>query len=101
MRERHAREARETVDLARKLEAVPQVARGASADEPGGWRLAYSLMEMDGSMSRIQQTLTRIRNEEVDPAELHGLLTDIGEELRHVLYHVKDSQFYEYLAAVE
>lgn len=101
MSDNHAREARETVDLARKLEIVPQVARLASADEPGGWRVAYSLMEMDGSMSRIQEVVMRIRSEEVDAEQLHGLLIDIGEELRHVLYHVKDSGFYDYLEIVE
>jgi len=101
MSERHAREAQETLELARKLEAVPEVARTASPGEPGGWRLAYSLTEMDASMSRIQQTLSRIRNEEVVPTELHGLLIDIGDELRHVLYHVKDSGFYAYLGTVD
>ena len=99
MNQRHSHELRETVDLARKLEAVPSVGKIASADEPGGWRLAYSLMEMDESMSRFQQTLARIRKEDVEPGELAALLTDIGEELRHVLYHVKDSSFYDYLAA--
>jgi hypothetical protein len=95
--ERHARAAGETAALAQKLQVVPQVHALDATDEPGGWGLAYSLMEIDESLSRFRELLARVKADNLDAGELHGLLIDIGEELRHVLYHVKDSQFYGYL----
>ncbi|MEW6743529.1 MAG: hypothetical protein AB1486_12300 [Planctomycetota bacterium] len=29
--------------------------------------------------------------------DIEGVLLDIGEELRHALYHIKASRFYSYL----
>ena len=31
------------------------------------------------------------------PEELFDVLIDIGEEFRHILYHIHDPKFYKYL----
>lgn len=36
-------------------------------------------------------------NDKASPAELFDALLDIGEELRHILYHIHDPKFYRYL----
>lgn len=102
MNERHARDARETAALGEKLQVLPQVRALDSADEPGGWQLAYALTEIDDSLSRIRDLVTRIRTSEEGNAEaVQSRLIEIGVELRHIMQHVKDSKFYDYLAPPE
>jgi len=41
--------------------------------------------------------LPKLLNEDLSPEELNEVLLDIGEELRHILYHIKDPRFFGYL----
>lgn len=68
-------------------------------DEPESSRLAYSLLELQGSFEKLskemipQMSSGDIKNEE----ELDDLLNDIGEEFRHILYHIHDPKYFRYL----
>jgi hypothetical protein len=45
----------------------------------------------------LDALLPRLLNDSLEPDELNEVLLDIGEELRHVLYHIRDPKFFGYL----
>ncbi len=47
--------------------------------------------------AKLQQELMPKLTIAKDSDSVDGVSTDIGEELRHVLYHVKDSGLFDYL----
>ncbi len=87
-----------TERLAQVLSRCPSVAKYDTPTEPGAWRMAYSFVHLEKSCraifnDRVRVLLTRDLNGE----EINDLLLEIGEELRHVLYHIRDMEFYRYL----
>jgi hypothetical protein len=53
---------------------------------------------MEGSMRIfLEVQLPKLAREELSPAEAFDLLLDIAEEFRHILYHIHDQKFFEYL----
>ncbi|MDX1920437.1 MAG: hypothetical protein SFU25_06840 [Candidatus Caenarcaniphilales bacterium] len=66
--------------------------------EPESWSLAYALLELENSCSKFtKELLPKLVSENLSEDEINDLLHEIGEELRHILYHIKDSKFYSYL----
>lgn len=63
--------------LAEKLQKYKYISKFDSDNEPEAWRLAHSLSDLE--------------------AVIQNALLDIGEELRHILYHIKDPKFFDYL----
>jgi len=83
--------------LAEKLQQYECVSKFDSQGEPEAWRLAHSLSDLEQSFGEILDkylpALCQAKNEE----SAYNALLDIGEELRHILYHIKDPKFYNYL----
>ena len=83
--------------LADRLGRYPQIGQHDSAEEPEGWALANGLSDIEGSCRRIALDLLPLLVRESHESETLDLLTGIGEELGHILYHIKDSRFYRYI----
>ena len=84
--------------LAEKLSRVPEVTRfnGIGNDEACG--LADAFADMEGSMRTfLKVQLPKLARSELSPADMFDLLLDIAEEFRHILYHIHDQKFFEYL----
>ena len=83
--------------LADKLNQFESIRRFDSGGETEAGRLAHSLSHLEESFIEILQNhlpvLLRIDDEE----SMNQALLDIGEELRHILYHIKDPKFFRYL----
>jgi len=83
--------------LAEKLNKCECVSKFDSNDEPEAWRLAHSLSDLEQSFAEVLEkglpALCGADNEE----KVQEALLDIGEELRHILYHIRDPRFYSYL----
>ena len=47
-------------------------------------------------IERIKEVIVNFQKN-LNPEEMNSLLLDIGEEFRHILYHILDSRFYAYL----
>jgi hypothetical protein len=41
--------------------------------------------------------LPRLRSQAMSGTEVENLLHEIGEEFRHILYHIRDPEFFSYL----
>lgn len=81
--------------LARKLAEVASVSK-FGGEEAG--TLAHAFGDLEESFLRfLDDLLPRLVETDLTPDEIESVLLEIGEELRHVLYHVADPQFYAYL----
>ncbi len=89
-------------ELFRKLSALGKVARYPDRDgEPEASALAYTICEVAESAEKIVNELLPAMKSTSDAEELEDLLFDFGEELRHILYHIRDSRYFDHLGAGE
>ena len=84
--------------LAERLNRCEQVTRYDTATEKQGWALAHSLLDLAESFRTfLDEQLPRLREDRLSCDETYDVLLAIGEEFRHILYHVRDPEFYAYL----
>ena len=90
--------AAELKQIAERLEACEQVRKFDTLEEKQAWTLAHDFMDLAESFQAfLNEQLPRLKDENLDAAQLNLLLFDIGEEFRHILYHIRDAKFYAYL----
>ncbi len=83
--------------LAEKLQKYECVSKLDSDNDPEAWRLAHSLIDPEESFKEILDNSLPALRKASSEEEIHDALLDIGEELRHILYHIKDPKFFSYL----
>lgn len=84
--------------LAERLARLKTVSQFDQPGEPQAATLAHSLTDLEKSFREILEVLLpKLLHESLDSDQLNDVLLDIGEELRHVLYHIKDPKFFGYL----
>jgi hypothetical protein len=84
--------------LAERLNRCEQVTRYDTEAEKQAWTLAHSLLDLAESFRTVlDEQLPRLRDERLSCDETYDVLLEIGEEFRHILYHVQDPEFYAYL----
>ncbi len=84
--------------LAKLLEQCREVTRFDSEKEKEAWTLAHDFLDLEESFQAfLQRLLPRLKSSELTPSERYELLLEIGEEFRHILYHIRDSRFYKNL----
>jgi|TARA_B110000908_G_scaffold126595_1_gene148536 hypothetical protein len=60
--------------------------------------LAHAFLDITESTSLItKELIIKLMSDKISENEVDDILLDIGEELRHILYHIKDSKYYSYL----
>jgi hypothetical protein len=93
--ERFAAQLRELAD---RLDRCEQVRRYDTPNEKQAWTLAHNLLDLGESCGALlNDLLPKLRDGEPDSERLNAVLLEIGEEMRHILYHIRDSEFYAYL----
>lgn len=81
--------------LAELLIKCPEVTR---YDEEEAGTIAHCFSDLEESFRVfLEEQLPRLVEGQLKPSEIYDLLLDIGEEFRHILYHVKGPKFYSYL----
>jgi len=84
--------------LAERLSRLPEVRRLDRPDEPESWTLAYTFHELENSFSRfVDDYLPKLMTQSLSDDETKSVLLEIGDEFRHILYHLRDSRFYDYV----
>lgn len=84
--------------LASVLSRCKSVTQFDTDQEKEAWTLAHCLSDLEGSFRTIlDKHLPNLLSEPITDEEIDEILHDIGEELRHILYHVRDPRFYRYL----
>ena len=84
--------------LAERLSKCPEVTKYDQGDEKEAGVLAHSFADLEESFKTfLNEQLPRLMDKRTTPAELCDTLLEIGEEFRHILYHIHDPKFYRYL----
>src|SRR5258708_5687431 len=82
--------------LGRRLEGCPPINTYNHDDHKEAWVLAHSLLDLEKSFRafldvRLPQLLAAD-----NPDDICGALIDIRDELRHVYYHLRDPEFFDF-----
>jgi hypothetical protein len=84
--------------LAERLNRCEQVTRYDTATEKQAWKLAYDFLDLAESFRTfLNEQLPKLRDEGLSCGELDDVLAEIGEEFRHILWHIHNAEFYAYL----
>ena len=93
------REVADLKALAERLAQCKEVTRFDAGEECEAWTLAHAFADLEESLRTfLEEQLPRLMDRQLEASEIHDLLLDIGEEFRHILYHIKDPKFYRYLS---
>lgn len=91
--------------LAERLKRNPMLVNfarrqsGTSLDEQA-WQVATSLADIQQSTERLYGELVpKLLGEELPREEAEDVLNEIGEEYRHILYHIQDTKLFGYIVA--
>jgi hypothetical protein len=90
---------KDVAQLAERLSRCSEVTRYDAGKHKEAWALAGSFADLEGSFrALLDEQLPKLAQGNLSPSETYDLLLDIGEEFRHVLYHILEQQkFYKYL----
>ena len=67
-------------------------------DEPQGYALAYNFSEIEESCKKfVDVQLPELLAKSGDVSTMERRLIEIGEEFRHIIYHITAPSFYAYL----
>jgi hypothetical protein len=89
------------VGVLKKLEArlaeLEEVRRFNTFEHNEANTLAHAFHDLEGSFrTLLDKHFVRLA-EKGSNGDLNSILLDIGEEFRHILYHIRDPAFYGYL----
>jgi hypothetical protein len=84
--------------LAEHLSQCEEVVKFNQGEDSEAWTLAHSFQDIEESCrALLDDLLPRLTEGQSSESEIQELLHGIGEEFRHILYHIKDTKFYQYL----
>ena len=84
--------------IAERLSTCEQVTRFDTAEDKQAWSVAHDLLDLAESFrTYLNEQFPRLTDRNLNAEELNGVLLDMGEEFRHILYHIRNSEFYAYL----
>ena len=86
------------MELEKRLSQIPEVATFDVQGEPQGHTIAHALRGWEDSfVTFLDELLPRLLTEKASIEDLTDTLHDIGDELRHILYHIHDTKCFGYL----
>ncbi len=81
--------------LTKRLENLQIVSKYNEGDEKEAYTLAYTFSELEDCFHKLLYELfPKLREKDVSGEKLRDLLFEIGDELRHLNYHLKDPKFF-------
>jgi len=84
--------------LAKRFGELEITERG-NEEEP--WTLAGDLVDVEKSLLVLSNDLfPKLLESSTKPQDVKEILLDIGEEFRHIAYHIGNSEFYKYLGVI-
>jgi len=84
--------------LRERLQQCAEVSRWDEGEWTEAEVLTHAFTDLEGSFKTFQEELLpRVASDDVTGDDLLEVLQEIGEEFRHILYHLKDPKFYRYL----
>ncbi len=85
--------------LAERLMMCEQVVRYDTEEEKEAWTLGHTFSDLEQSFHvYLDDLLPKLCLGELSPEDVCDTLHDIGDQLRHILYHLGDTKYYAYIA---
>jgi hypothetical protein len=76
----------------------PEVTRYDEGGHKEAWALAHSFLDLEESFRAfLEDKLPKLTQRELKAPEVYDVLLEIGEDFRHILYHIKAPKFYAHL----
>jgi len=79
------------------LEKCERVTKHTTNEENQAATLANALIDIQDALSKINIQISKLYLKDLTKDEVDDLLLDIGEEFRHILYHINDTIVFDYL----
>jgi len=84
--------------IVHNLEKCHRVTQYSSVDENQANTLANSFIDIEEELRKIiDEQIPKLYSKNLTAEEVDDLILEIGEELRHLIYHVNDTKVYDYL----
>ncbi|MEY2487758.1 MAG: hypothetical protein QOH39_3406 [Verrucomicrobiota bacterium] len=85
--------------LSDRLSQVPSVTRFDTPGDSQAAEIAHAMSGFEDSFSVVLDDLLPklAHSENASPEELDEILLNIGEEMRHILYHIRATRYFGYL----
>ncbi|NQY42021.1 MAG: hypothetical protein HRT87_01585 [Legionellales bacterium] len=83
--------------LLEALTLCNQIKKYDQPNESQADTLSHSLLDIEESFNKVFSTLIPKISKSSNSDEIYDALLDIGEEFRHIIYHIKDPDFFNYL----
>ncbi len=86
--------------LKKVLSKSPSVQQQSSDKDDIASELVHHLSDIEAScLNLVNEILPRLTKKDaiMSEEEIEDTLLDIGEELRHILYHIENNKYYSYL----
>jgi len=97
-KQRFLKDATAINSLAKRLSKCPQVKRYDKGKHNEAGTIAYAFSDLEESFyTFLENHLPKLAKGKLTPTEIYDLLLEVGEEFRHILYHINDCRFYQYL----
>ena len=89
------------------LENISAIELGKSLEQQSkltkeeAWEIAHAFSDIDESISELKSDLfPQLIDNSLTNEEFSDLMIDIGEELRHIAYHIAACNYYSYLSVI-
>ena len=87
--------------LAEKLSQLPSVIKHDKGEHKEAWTLAHSFLDLEESFKKFTDIyLPRLEHGNLSDKEVDDLLLDMGEDFRHIIYHLNDPEYFRYLGTM-
>jgi len=60
--------------------------------------LAHAILDMEESFREVLKEIPNLSSKNATEEDIDETLFNIGEQLRHILYHIRDPKFYKYIS---
>ncbi len=92
------RDAEAIKSLAISLSRCPEITKFDKGEDKEAWALAHAFSDLEESFLKfLEHHLPALTQSQMEGSDIHNLLLDIGEEFRHIIYHIKNTKFYQYI----
>jgi hypothetical protein len=84
--------------LAERLQELNKLKGSSEIGREHSWELAHHLSDIEESCSKLlTDLLPTLIQKDISDEELHKVLHAMGEEFRHLLYHIREIKYFDYL----
>lgn len=86
--------------ITRNLEKCERVTKHSTEEENQADTLANTLIDIEDALKKINEQIPKLYLNDLKSEEVDDLILELGEELRHILYHINDTRVYDYLKTI-